>query len=292
MIPIQMGQLNLKGLGRKNIGKGKDMHSEIYTPMLLLTPSVAMTMSWWKFQASMSYTSCCMSSKDVTLYFHMLILHMICFEWNVSCISLWNAYARDLFWVKCKLWVFIKQKSLFVCVPQSDMFVTQVNGNHVAAVKEEMNQKNSNKELFTCCAEWVLGLKFNLLASLQENLAEHPHALVLSFCFRACRSLSLSKSLVANGSSSTLIWGNTTLCVQCSNNLSNSRKWDLSIKLVWCLWGCLWRHHWTVAPETGVVLNEGPGLMYSRAWCRPVDLDSLDVFCTPKYSTYEERKKS
>lgn len=126
----------------------------------------------------------------------------------------------------------------------------------------------------------------------RETCAGHPHALVLSFCFRACRSVSLSKSLVANGSSSTLLWGNTTLCVQCSNNLSNSRKWDLSIKLVWCLWGCLWRNHWMVAPETGVVLNEGPGLMYSRAWCSPVYLDSLDVFCTPKYSTYEERKKS
>ncbi|KAL8585963.1 G protein-coupled receptor kinase 5 [Nucella lapillus] len=37
----------------------------------------------------------------------------------------------------------------------SEMYVTHVNGNHVSAVKEEMDQKNASKELFTCCAEVV-----------------------------------------------------------------------------------------------------------------------------------------
>lgn len=37
----------------------------------------------------------------------------------------------------------------------SEMFVTHLNGNHVAAVKEEMDQKNSSKELFNSCAEVV-----------------------------------------------------------------------------------------------------------------------------------------
>ncbi|XP_076460921.1 G protein-coupled receptor kinase 5-like isoform X1 [Babylonia areolata] len=37
----------------------------------------------------------------------------------------------------------------------SDMFVTHVNGTHVSAVKEEMNQQNASKELFNCCAEVV-----------------------------------------------------------------------------------------------------------------------------------------
>ena len=71
----------VKGAGEKEYwkGKGHAMHSEIYTPMLLLTPSMAMT-ELVKISSEYELASCCMSSKDVTLYFHTFILHMICFE--------------------------------------------------------------------------------------------------------------------------------------------------------------------------------------------------------------------
>ena len=49
-----------------------------------------------------------------------------------------------------------KVKWLLYFVPQSEMYVTQVNGNHVSAVKEEMDQKNASKELFNNCAELVV----------------------------------------------------------------------------------------------------------------------------------------
>ncbi|XP_025095258.1 G protein-coupled receptor kinase 5-like isoform X2 [Pomacea canaliculata] len=50
-----------------------------------------------------------------------------------------------------------KAEELFERYLQSDseMFVTQLNGNYVSAVKEEMSQKNSSKELFNRCAEIV-----------------------------------------------------------------------------------------------------------------------------------------
>ena len=82
-------------------------------------------------------------------------------------------------WVKCKALCCI----LCVCVAQSEMFVTHVNGNHVSAVKEEMNQKNSNKELFNCCAEWV----YNYNSELVSNYTRVFHH--RSWCMLNCSFL-------------------------------------------------------------------------------------------------------